>query len=77
MLHTWYRWSPWGGHDGPNASAECQHDGPGGCGWYEEALTLRAATRRAEDHAVAHGHVVMVERTLSRFVEPLQPRRDA
>ena len=63
-----FHWSEWSGHDGENAMAQC-NDPDDACGWEVGGLTLRQATRQAEDHASSTGHPVIVERTLWRVVE--------
>jgi hypothetical protein len=65
--------SRWYGHDGQNASATClpgNDDEEGECVFEVTGLTLREATRRAEDHAAATGHSVEVERALFRVIGP-------
>lgn len=61
-----FRRSKWFGKDGENASAECNQLDE--CDWSAYGLTLRKATRQAEDHAIRTGHAVIVERTLSRVI---------
>lgn len=63
--------SKWFGQDGENANAECNQLDE--CDWSRYGVTLRQATRAAEDHALTTGHPVLVERTLSRIIEVRKP----
>jgi hypothetical protein len=64
--------SKWYGRDGQNVSATCL-PADEECLFECYGLSLREATRRAENHVVATGHSVEVERALFRVISPAVP----
>lgn len=55
---------------GENANVECLNRDE--CDFEAGYFTLRKATRQAEDHVLATGHSVQIERAQFRVVSPVE-----